>query len=153
MRDRIKLIMERVNLSQAHFADAIGAQRATVHHILSGRNNPSLDIVSKIHNAFPSVDLKWLITGQGNSDSIDALGTETSGIVNTNKTILKGLFDDENQLFSNYGMKDEKKTNYNGGNTGGKVAIETDNEGFADKKNVSVTKEDRKSTRLNSSHL
>jgi len=34
-------------------------------HILSGRNNPSLDFIQKILSSFPEVNSDWLISGQG----------------------------------------------------------------------------------------
>jgi hypothetical protein len=39
--------------------------RATISHILSGRNKPSLDFVMKITSSFPEVDLYWLLYGRG----------------------------------------------------------------------------------------
>ena len=50
MKDRIKLIMEKENLTPAKFADKLQINRAIISHILNGRNNPSLDVVSKILN-------------------------------------------------------------------------------------------------------
>lgn len=64
MKDRLIAILEEKKLSVSQFADAAGIQRATFHHIISGRNNPSLDILIKIHNAYPDIDLNWLLTGE-----------------------------------------------------------------------------------------
>ncbi len=47
MKDRIKLIMEKENLTPAKFADKLQINRAIISHILNGRNNPSLDVVTK----------------------------------------------------------------------------------------------------------
>lgn len=63
MKDRIQAIIDSKRMSQAQFADAIGVQRSTLHHILSGRNNPSLEVISKIHNAYPEINLDWIFTG------------------------------------------------------------------------------------------
>ncbi|MBE0649475.1 MAG: helix-turn-helix transcriptional regulator [Bacteroidales bacterium] len=65
MIDRIKSIMDYYNLTSAQFADRIGFQRSALSHVLSGRNNPSLDFVLKIKSSFPDVNLDWLTLGKG----------------------------------------------------------------------------------------
>lgn len=64
-RDRIELLMKCYELSPSQFADRTGIQRASVSHILSGRNKPSLEVMLKIYDAFPGIDMKWLMTGTG----------------------------------------------------------------------------------------
>ena len=66
MKERIIQIMEREGMSQAQFAQAIGVQRAAMSHIISGRNNPSLDVVMKILSCFPAINPDWLLLGKGN---------------------------------------------------------------------------------------
>ncbi|MBN2174540.1 MAG: helix-turn-helix transcriptional regulator [Bacteroidales bacterium] len=65
MIDRIQLILKSMNLSPSQFADEIQVQRSSISHILSGRNKPSLDLVSKILNKFPDISTDWLLFGQG----------------------------------------------------------------------------------------
>jgi len=65
MKERIEKIMEYKQLTAAVFADRIGIQRSTLAHILNGRNNPSLDVVMKIHQCFTDINLQWLIDGIG----------------------------------------------------------------------------------------
>ena len=65
MRDRLNTLMELLEMTPTQFASAIGVQRPTLQHILSGRNDPSLKIVMCIHNAFPDIDLDWLLNGTG----------------------------------------------------------------------------------------
>ena len=69
MVTRINLIMQEKRLSQSQFASAINIQRSTLSHILSGRNNPSLDFVIKVVEAFPDISLEWLARGIGNMHS------------------------------------------------------------------------------------
>lgn len=64
-RDRIELLMKCYELSPSQFAEKTGIQRASVSHIVSGRNKPSLEVMLKIYDAFPELDLKWLMTGVG----------------------------------------------------------------------------------------
>ncbi len=62
---RLQQIMKLNSLSASAFADTIGVQRSGISHLLSGRNKPSLDFVLKVVNAFPEVDLYWLLNGKG----------------------------------------------------------------------------------------
>lgn len=65
MKERLEELMELLHLNPTQFANAIGVQRATLQHILSGRNEPSLKIIMAIHNSFPDVELEWLLYGKG----------------------------------------------------------------------------------------
>lgn len=64
-RERIELLMKSYDLSPSQFAERTGIQRASVSHIISGRNKPSLEVMLKVYEAFPGVDMKWLMTGVG----------------------------------------------------------------------------------------
>lgn len=64
-RERIEYLMNTYMLTPSQFSEKTGIQRASVSHILSNRNKPSLEIMLKIYNTFPDVDLQWLITGEG----------------------------------------------------------------------------------------
>ncbi|MCC8172590.1 MAG: helix-turn-helix transcriptional regulator, partial [Parabacteroides sp.] len=52
-------------LTPARFAESIGIQRSAMSHIASGRNNPSLDVVTKILERYPYIDSEWLLFGKG----------------------------------------------------------------------------------------
>lgn len=65
MRERIRQIMENENLTPAKFADRLQINRANISHILNGRNNPSLDVVTKILSGMPYINTEWLINGTG----------------------------------------------------------------------------------------
>jgi DNA-binding XRE family transcriptional regulator len=67
MKERLIQLMELLHLTPTQFANAIGIQRATLQHILSGRNEPSLKIVMAVHNSFPNVELEWLLNGKGSA--------------------------------------------------------------------------------------
>lgn len=76
-RERIELLMKCYELTPSQFADRTGIQRASVSHIISGRNKPSLEVLQKIYDAFPELDIRWLMTGKGEEpvtkadDSVD----------------------------------------------------------------------------------
>lgn len=64
IQNRIKMVIKMHNLTASAFADKIGVQRSSVSHILTGRNNPSLDFIEKTLINFPRVNADWLIMGK-----------------------------------------------------------------------------------------
>jgi len=56
--------MEKEGFNSALFADKIGVSRGTITHVLSGRNKPSLEVVQKILETFPTVNAEWLLNGK-----------------------------------------------------------------------------------------
>lgn len=65
MKDRIAQIMKKEGLTNAEFAEKIDISTSSLSHIFSGRNKPSLDVVTRIHKAYPSINLYWLLNGEG----------------------------------------------------------------------------------------
>ena len=65
MKDRIAHIIRAKNLTAAEFADRLGIHPSNVSHLLSGRNNPSLDFVRKLKETFPEYNLDWIVLGKG----------------------------------------------------------------------------------------
>ena len=65
MKDRILKVMEREALTPARFSEAIGIQRSAMSHIVSGRNNPSLDVLMKILSTYTHISTDWLLKGEG----------------------------------------------------------------------------------------
>ena len=66
MKDQLEKLMKAEGLSPAKFADEIGVQRSSISHILSGRNKPSFDFITKILDRFQGINAEWLLTGKGN---------------------------------------------------------------------------------------
>ena len=65
MKDRIAHIIRAQNLTAAEFALRLGIQPSNISHLLSGRNNPSLEFVKKLKETFPEYTLDWIIFGRG----------------------------------------------------------------------------------------
>jgi len=65
MKERILAFLQSENKSAAQFAEEIGVQPSGISHILSGRNNPSLDFVMKMLHRYPSLSAEWLLFGRG----------------------------------------------------------------------------------------
>ena len=81
MKERITQIMQKEEMTAAQFAEKIGLSPSSLSHILNGRNNPSLDVVMKIHKACNYVNLSWLIYGEGEmEEQQDSSQLEETGI-------------------------------------------------------------------------
>lgn len=80
-RDRIEYLMNLYGLTPSQFSDKTGIQRASVSHILSNRNKPSLEILLKIYHAFENVELAWLVAGEGNPPTAPQEDAENESVV------------------------------------------------------------------------
>ena len=101
--NRFTKVIEYSELTPAEFAEEIGVQRSSISHIISGRNKPSLDFITKIKTAFPDFEWNWLITGQGemliSEKKIESIVEEKPETIEKKKPSLPDLFsiiDDEN---------------------------------------------------------
>jgi transcriptional regulator with XRE-family HTH domain len=65
MKERLLEFLRAENKSSAQLAEEIGVQPSGISHILSGRNNPSLDFVMKMINKYPYLSSDWLLFGKG----------------------------------------------------------------------------------------
>jgi transcriptional regulator with XRE-family HTH domain len=65
MKERILEFLKSENKSSAQLADEIGVQASGISHILSGRNNPSLDFVLKMLEKYKFLSTDWLLFGRG----------------------------------------------------------------------------------------
>ncbi len=65
MKTRIKTLIDKNRLNAVQFANEIGIAPSSLHHIVSGRNNPSLEVLLKILERYPQLNAEWLIQGKG----------------------------------------------------------------------------------------
>lgn len=65
MNKRLQQFIFAENISQSALADSLGVARASVSHILSGRNKPGFDFIENLTRAYPALNIEWLITGEG----------------------------------------------------------------------------------------
>ena len=97
MNTRLKQFLAAENITQAQFADSINVVRASVSHVLSGRNNPSFDFIKAMMLQYPNLNIDWLMFGKGKMYK-DLM--ETSEIATD-------LFDED--LFSSQISKEDKQ--------------------------------------------
>ena len=65
MNKRLEQFLAAENISQAEFADKIGVARASVSHVLAGRNKPGYDFIESMARHYPALNIDWIITGRG----------------------------------------------------------------------------------------
>ena len=62
---RLSFLMHHYDLDAAALAERLQIQKSAVSHLLSGRNKPRFDILSRFALSFPDLNLRWLLTGDG----------------------------------------------------------------------------------------
>jgi transcriptional regulator with XRE-family HTH domain len=63
---RLKMFMEQAGISSSQFADTCEIPRPTLSQLLNGRNKKVSDeVIGKIHRAYPSLNVMWLMFGDG----------------------------------------------------------------------------------------
>ncbi len=96
-RERIEFLINSYGLTSSQFADKTGIPRASVSHILSGRNKPSLEVLQKVASVFPEVDLQWLMLGVGKEPQLQASQQSVAA-----ESVQEAVFAEEAQLFKEY---------------------------------------------------
>ena len=63
---RLKKFLEHAGISNSQFADTCVIPRPTLSQLLNGRNKKVSDeVIAKIHRAYPSLNIMWLLFGDG----------------------------------------------------------------------------------------
>ena len=65
MNKRLQQFLSAENISQSQFADNIKVGRASVSHILAGRNKPGYDFIENLARYYPDLNRDWLLLGKG----------------------------------------------------------------------------------------
>lgn len=108
MNKRLVQFLSAEGLTQAQFADRIGVARASISHILSGRNNPGYDFFLNLAKVFPDLNLDWLLLGKGRmykqqeaqpaTQTVQTAACSASSITDAVTRTEAGLFDMEVEL-------------------------------------------------------
>ncbi|MCM1522460.1 MAG: XRE family transcriptional regulator [Muribaculaceae bacterium] len=99
---RLKKYLDYRQISVTQFADECGIPRPTASQLLAGRNKKVSDeIISKIHQYYPTLSILWLMFGEGEmlSGMESANPNSSNPFVNANREsslIQKGLFENRN---------------------------------------------------------
>jgi transcriptional regulator with XRE-family HTH domain len=105
MKNRILEFLKAENKSSAQFADEIGVQPSSISHIISGRNNPSLDFIMKMLTKYPALSTDWLLFGNGQmyreKQINDLFDYEANDNPETLKELPENKSDDDFRLYNN----------------------------------------------------
>jgi len=73
VHDRLDQLIERLGKNANSFSQELGVSNTHIYYIVKGnktlggkKNKPSFDLLQKITNAFPKVNIEWLVSGKGN---------------------------------------------------------------------------------------
>ena len=92
MKEKLRILMQKENLTASKLAEMLGTKPAGISHILNGRNNPSYELVCRIINRFPQINPYWLL---GDSDKM----YNEAGIAQPSGTTSSGASTNQNNLF------------------------------------------------------
>lgn len=111
---RLNEFVSQRKLSPSQFADILGIPRPSASQILSGRNKKiSNEFLGKIHNAFPDLDLMWLMFGEATKTPSSSAtfcdnNAALSGGSNISGSNAPSLFDTQDGL--TYNQADNSQT-------------------------------------------
>lgn len=106
----LRTFISEQGITNAKIAEQLNVPSATISHLLSGRNKPSLDFIQKFISTYPSIDL-YEITGLSkynnikNSKTIEITKKQeetTRSTTNANKKVKKIVLLYEDNTFEEY---------------------------------------------------
>ncbi len=65
MNNRLQRFLDAENITQSQLAEKLGVAKASISHILAGRNKPGFDFIQSMAQCYPDLNLDWLIAGKG----------------------------------------------------------------------------------------
>lgn len=121
---RLKQYLEAHQISVTQFADTCGIPRPSASQLLNGRNKKVSDeVITKIHQSYPSLSMLWLLFGEGSMESGANIETSEAQI-GENSDIFQGQQSDNvvNDLEFSFAShtsagESEKNSDYGHGST------------------------------------
>ncbi len=98
IEDRIRQVMEYNELSPNAFSEMLEINRSGLSHLYSGRNKASLELVMKLLNKFPTIDINWLLHGK--NQMFTEVKSENYS-ANTSEHLLQGNINTKNDFNQN----------------------------------------------------
>lgn len=65
MKDRVRMIMDHFELKQKDFANELCVAEATISNVYKGKTQVTNNLVQAVHQAFPGININWLMFGEG----------------------------------------------------------------------------------------
>ena len=103
MKERLAQFLKSEGLTAVKFAEIMEVQPSSISHLLSGRNKPNFEFISRLLLRFPTLNPNWIINGVGDIYKCKD-NPEDLNITNVNKVevtdVNKGNLTDVNNNFS-----------------------------------------------------
>ena len=94
MNEKLRILMQRENLTASKLSEILEVKPAAISHILSGRNKPSFELLCKLVNRFPQINPYWLMGDAEEMYHSTSSSTATTSAAATTHASLSGtLFD------------------------------------------------------------
>ena len=101
MNKRLEQVLSAENISQSQLADQLGVAKASISHILAGRNKPGFDFIQRLLLCYPDLSADWFLTGKGRM--------YRSQRENSSSTVEDIVEETESNLFSNTDLAESKQ--------------------------------------------
>lgn len=76
--DRLRLLIDSLGIEDQEFAQKVGISKATLSNILTKKTKSTkAEIVAEIWRTFPSLNIRWLLLGEGEIWEESPLGQAT----------------------------------------------------------------------------
>lgn len=98
MGERFRELMARESISASRLAQILGIQPAAISHIINGRNKPGYDLICKIVDCFPQINIYWLLGKSSQMYKDDTVNVRQQTINLTQSIEENTIHPDENIL-------------------------------------------------------
>jgi transcriptional regulator with XRE-family HTH domain len=120
---RLKLFLEQSGISNSQFADTCVIPRPTLSQLLNGRNKKVSDeVISKIHAAYPALNILWLMFGDGEmfvSQDANSLGNlEAQNLSKTPQTRDGFMGGSSSSMQGNGAARNQRMISFSDGGSG-----------------------------------
>lgn len=91
MKERLAQFLKSEGLTAVKFAEIMEVQPSSISHLLSGRNKPNFEFISRLLLRFPALNPDWIINGLGdvykcknNLEELSITSVNATGVTDVN---------------------------------------------------------------------
>lgn len=106
MKERLAQFLKSEGLTAVKFAEIMEVQPSSISHLLSGRNKPNFEFISRLLLRFPTLNPDWIINGAGdvykctyNKKDLYITDVNNTKITDVNKGELTNVNNDFNKTY------------------------------------------------------
>lgn len=105
---RLKMFLDQTGISNSQFADTCEIPRPTLSQLLNGRNKKVSDeVIGKIHRAYPTLNVMWLMFGDGDMLMGESGSAKTEDVKHDGSGLPDSMVDDMGQRAISFDEDDE----------------------------------------------